>query len=269
MTMKKWKMWLIIAAVVVVIGIALILFGLSKIGPLIKAAVNTYGPQITKTEVRLGDVGVSIFSGEAKLKDLFLGNPKGFRTPQAMTVGSIFVNVDEKSLTKDTIIIDKVEVVRPQITYEKASGTDNFQTILNNVKSATGGGTTTKKPAEEKGGGKKLLIRDFIIKEGKVNLSMTALAGKTVSANLPDIHLKDIGKSTGGSSPAEALNEVFAALHKQITSPAVTDALMKSLKDMGLSAEGLAGEAGKAAESAVEKELGAETSKKLKGLLGK
>ena len=262
--MQKWKMWLIIAAVVVVIGIALILFGLSKIGPLIKAAVNTYGPQITKTEVRLGDVGVSIFSGEAKLKDLFLGNPKGFRTPQAMTVGSIFVNVDEKSLTKDTIIIDKVEVVRPQITYEKASGTDNFQTILNNVKSATGGGTTTKKPAEEKGGGKKLLIRDFVIKEGKVNLSMTALAGKTVSANLPDIHLKDIGKSKGGSSPAEALNEVFAALHKQITSPAVTDALMKNLKDMGLSAEGLAGEAGKAVESA-----GGEATKKLKGLLGK
>jgi uncharacterized protein involved in outer membrane biogenesis len=161
-----------------VIGIALILFGLSKIGPLIKTAVNTYGPPITKTEVRLGDVGISIFSGEAKLKDLFLGNPKGFKTPQAMTVGSIFVDVDEKSLTKDTIIIDKVEVVRPQITYEKASGTDNFQTILNNVKSATGPGTTTKKPAEEKSGGKKLLIRDFIIKDGKVNLSMTALAGR-------------------------------------------------------------------------------------------
>jgi uncharacterized protein involved in outer membrane biogenesis len=269
MKMKKWKMWLIIAAVVVVIGIALILFGLSKIGPLIKAAVNTYGPPITKTELRLGDVGVSIFSGDAKLKDFFLGNPKGFNAPQAMKVGSIFVNVDEKSLTSNTIVIDKIEVLRPEITYEKTRTTDNFQTILNNVKSATGPGATTKKPAEEKGGGKKLLIRDFILKEGKVNLTMTGLAGKTVNATLPDIHLKDIGKSKGGGSPAEIFSEVFAALHKQITSPEVTDALMKSLKEMGLSAEGLSGEAGKAAESAVEKELGAETTKKLKGILGK
>jgi uncharacterized protein involved in outer membrane biogenesis len=262
--MKKWKKWVLIAAAVVVIVIALVLFGLSKIGPLIKAAVNKYGPPITKTEVRLGDVGVSLFSGEAKLKDFFLGNPKGFTTPQAMKVGSIFVNVDEKSLTSDTIVIDKIEVLRPEITYEKAGGTDNFQTILNNVRSATGPGTTAKKPAEEKADGKKLLIRDFILKEGKVNLTMTALAGKTVNTTLPDIHLKDIGKSKGGGSPAEVFNEIFAALHKEITSPAVTDALKKSLKDMGLSAEGLTGEAGKAVES-----LGGEATKKLKGLLGK
>jgi uncharacterized protein involved in outer membrane biogenesis len=256
------KKWLIIAAVLVVIVAALLLFGLSKIGPLIKTAVNTYGPQITKTEVRLGDVGVSIFSGEANLKDFFLGNPKGFNAPQAMKVGSISVNVDEKSLTKDTIVIDKVEVDRPEITYEKAGGTDNIQTILNNVKSATGPAATAKKPAGEKGGGKKLLIRDFTLKGGKVNLTMTGLAGKTVTADLPDIHLRDIGKD--GTSPAEAFREIFAALHKQITSPAVTDALKKGLKDMGLSPEALGGEAGKAIES-----VGGEATKKLKGILGK
>jgi hypothetical protein len=44
----------------------------------------------------------------------------------------------------------------------------------------------------------------------------------------------------------------------------VTEALMKSLKDMGLSAEGLAGEAAKALESS-----GGEATKKLKGLFGK
>ena len=262
--MKKWRKWFIIAAVVFVIVIALILFGLSKIGPLIKAAVNTYGPQITKTDVRLGDVGVSLFSGEAHLKDFYLGNPKGFNAPQAMKVNSVYVKVDEKSLTKDTIVIDKIEIVRPEITYERAGATDNFQTILNNVKSATGPAATPQKPGGEKGEGKKLLIRDFIVKDGKVNLTMTGLAGRTITASLPEIHLKDIGKSGGGATPAEAFREIFAALHKEITSPAVTDALKKSLKDLGLSAEALGGGAGKAVES-----VGGETTKKLKGLLGK
>ncbi|MFB3883831.1 MAG: hypothetical protein ACE144_01310 [Thermodesulfobacteriota bacterium] len=262
--MSKGKKWVIIAAVVFVVVVALLLFGLSKIGPLIKTAVNTYGPQITKTEVRLGDVSVSIFSGEAKLKEFFLGNPKGFDAPQAMKVASIYVNVDEKSLTKDTIVIDKIEVAGPEIIYERSGGTDNFQTILNNVTRATGQTTTAKKPTKGEGGEKKLLIRDFILKEGKVNLTMKGLAGKTVTASLPDIHLKDIGKSQGGASPAEAFKEIFAALHKQITSPAVTDALKKSLKDFGLSPEGLSGEAGKVVES-----VSGEAGKKLKGLFGK
>ncbi len=93
---------------------------------------------------------------------------------------------------------------------------------------------------------------------------MTGLGGKTVSTKLPDIRLKDIGKSQGGASPAEAFKEIFAALHKEITSPAVTDALKKGLKDIGLSAEALGGEAEKAAGSAA-----GEATKKLKGLIGK
>jgi uncharacterized protein involved in outer membrane biogenesis len=262
--MKKWRKWVIIAAAVFAIVIALVLFGLSKIGPIIKAAVNTYGPRMTKTDVRLGDVGVSLFSGEAHLKDFFLGNPKGFNAPQAMSVNSIYVKVDEKSLTKNTIVIDKIEVVRPEITYERAGATDNFQTILNNVKSATGSETTTNKQGGEKGEGKKLLIKDFIVKDGKVNLTMTGLVGRTISASLPEIHLRDIGKSGGGASPDEVFREIFAALHKEITSPAVADALKKSLKDVGVSPEALGGEAGKAMES-----VGGEAAKKLKGLLGK
>jgi uncharacterized protein involved in outer membrane biogenesis len=269
------KKWLIAAAAVVVLVVALLLFGISKIGPIIKTAVNTYGPEITRTELRLGDVGVSIFSGEATLKDFFLGNPKGFTSPQAMKVASIFVNVDEKSLASDTVIIDRIEIVRPELTYEKAGSTDNFQTIMNNVKSATGGGTTAQKPAEGKGGGKKLLIRDLTVKEGKVNLTMAALAGKTVSAALPEIHLKDVGQSKGGASPAEAFNEVFAALHGKITSPAVAEAFNKGLKDLGVTAGALGKEASQIAGSVKEEatkaagSAGGKAAEKIKGLFGK
>jgi len=67
--MKKW-IYIGIGAVVVVI--AVIIFGLSNLGPIIKRAVNSYGPQITKTELHVADVNVSLFSGEAKIKKFFL-----------------------------------------------------------------------------------------------------------------------------------------------------------------------------------------------------
>jgi hypothetical protein len=50
------KKFIIIAVVLLIVAAGVVVFGLSKIGPLVKTAVNTYGPGITKTEVRLGDV---------------------------------------------------------------------------------------------------------------------------------------------------------------------------------------------------------------------
>ncbi len=256
------KKWLLIGGAIVIILIIFLVVGVSNLGPLIKNAVNTYGPKITKTEMRLADVGISIFSGEAKLKGFYLGNPKGFKSPDAIKVGSVYVDVDEGSLTGDTIIIDKIEVLRPEITYEKTRGTDNFQTILNNVKRTVGAGGPSKKEAEKEGAGKKILIRDFIVQGGKVNLAMSMLAGKSVSAPLPDIHLKDVGKK--GASPAEAFEEVFAALYEKITSSAVTDVLNQGLTAVGEGAkkqlEGVTGGAKKEVEG---------VTNKVKGLFGK
>ncbi|MBN1841533.1 MAG: hypothetical protein JW883_04515 [Deltaproteobacteria bacterium] len=265
------KKWILIGGGVVIFIIIFLVVGISNLGPMIKSAVNTYGPRITKTEVRLADVSVSIFSGEANLKDFYLGNPKGFKSPKAISVGSIHVDVDEGSVTGETIIIDKIEVVRPEVTYEKLRGTDNFRTILNNVKSTVDPGEPSKKQPQKEGEGKKILIRNFIVSDGKVNLAMSVLAGKTVSASLPDIHLKDIGKKKNGASPAEAFEEVFAALYENIISPAVTDTLNQGLKALG-SNIGIAGDrAKKQLETAGEdakKEVEAVTDK-VKGLFGK
>ena len=111
----------------------------------------------------------------------------------------IDVDVDEGSITKDTIIITKVEVVGPEITYEKRGKTDNFQSILNNVqKKLPKGESSQKEPAKAEGPGKQLVINDLIIKNGKVNLAVAVpggmLADQDIQADLPDIHLKDIGK---------------------------------------------------------------------------
>ena len=254
------KKWIIAGGVIVVLVIVLLIVGVSNLGPMIKSGVNNYGPGITKTEVRLGDVDVSIFSGEAKLKDFYLGNPKGFKSSQAVRVGAIHVDVDEKSLiTGDTIIIDRIEVAGPDITYEKTGGTDNFKAILDNVKRTVGKGDK-KRSSGEKDRGKKILIRNFIVRNGKVNLTMPALGGKTISASLPDIHLRDVGQKSNGASPAEVFKEIFTAMYEKITSPAVTGIFNRGLKDLGVGME-------EVAENA-KKSLGAVTDN-FKGLFGK
>lgn len=254
--MKKWI--LIASGLLIIIMIILLVVGISNLGPIIKNAVNTYGHKMTKTEVRLGDVNISILSGQAKLKDFYLGNPKGFKSPHAMNVGSIYVDVDEESLVEDTIVIDKIEVVRPEIFYEKKLGTDNLKTILNNL-TKTAATEEPSKTKPEKESGKNIIIREFILRNGKVNLAMEMLSDKRISTTLPDIYLKSIGKETGGSSPAEIFKEIFAALYKNITSSAVKDNLNRELKELGLNTKTLGNNA--------KQELNDVTGK-VKGLFG-
>ena len=57
------KIILIGSGVVVAAIIAAVVLVVLNLGGLIKTAVETYGPPITKTEVRLGSADISILSG--------------------------------------------------------------------------------------------------------------------------------------------------------------------------------------------------------------
>ena len=258
--MKKWI--LMAGSVIIVIIIIFLIAGLSNLGPLIKNAVNTYGPGMTKTEVRLGDVGISLISAEVKLKDFYLGNPKGFTSPYALQVESIYLDVLESSLTGQTIIIDKIELVRPDIVYEKGRGRDNFQTILNNMKAGEGSTPSSGKQSGEEGEGRKILINEFIVSDGEVSLALSMTGNKDIKAKVtvPNIHLRDIGKEEGGLTPTAAFQQVLTALYGTITSPSVVNLLSEEVKSHGVDIEGLAGGSTKNLK---------ETTNKIKGLFGK
>ena len=271
--MKKWIF--IGLGAVLVIFTAVVFFGISKLGSLVKLAVNTYGPDITQTELRIEDVGISLFSTEAELNRFFLGNPKGFKSPSAVKVGSIYIDVDKNTLTKDTIVVRKVEVKSPEITYEKRGKTDNFKSILSNVQKNMPGSGSSQKKAEKQGPGKQLIINDFIIEKAKVNLAVVmpggVLGDQEIQTDLPDIHLKDIGKKKGGASAAEVAGEVFNALYAKVTSPDVMGSLNAQLKKLNVPGMAEVGKTTKAATEAVggAGEKAGELGGKVKGLFKK
>ncbi len=247
--------------IIVLIVVGIIVIG-SNIGGIIKKAVNTYGPDITKTELRLGDVNVSIFSGSVKLKDFFLGNPTGFQSPYAMKVNSVSVDIDLGSLTSDTIVINKIEIISPEISYEKSARSDNFQTIMNNVTSSSKHENKAKEePGKKEEAGKKIFIKDFIIKQAKVLVS-TPMVKRSFTTTLPDIHLQNIGGDKGGVPPSEAVQKIVAVLYQKLTSPEINKLVNENLKSLKKNIESTR----KELESVKSPE---EASKILKGLLGK
>src|SRR4051812_7617409 len=147
----------------------------------IKRGVETIGPKLTKVEVKLASVSLSLLSGAGKIKGLVIGNPAGFKSPSAIQVGTASLALQPNSLLSDKIIIKSINVQAPEVTFESDLKSVNLKKILANLEESTGGGSA-KEPSKPKGNGettpkeqKKLQVDQFIISGGKVHVSITPL----------------------------------------------------------------------------------------------
>ena len=231
------RILLIVVGLGVVLGAALVIFLYTGLGAAIRAAVEGVGSRATQTEVNLAFASVSLTSGEGTLKGLVVKNPKGYSTPSAIELGEIHVRLDTSTVTSDTILINEIVIDGPELTYELGAGGSNIGVIQRNVDAfsggSSGGGTSgdrkDKVPAKD-GGGVKMIIEDLIVRNGRVNVSAGFLKGQKLGAGLGEIHLRNIGKSTGGATAAEVAKEVLGAL---------TDSALDAVR--GLNVSGLAG----------------------------
>ena len=251
------KIILIIAAIAAVGLIALVVILTLSLGSIIKKGVETVGPQLTRTEMKLDGASVSVLSGFGALKGFMLGNPEGYTTPAAIKFGEASVGVRPGSVLSDKIHVTHVRVVAPEITFEGTLGTkNNLSKILENVEAATGGADTGTKPADKpktepagKGADKKLQVDDFLISGAKVNVSMTMLGGKSLTVTLPDIHFADLGTGPEGITVGELTKKVMS----QITAETLK-AVEKAVADLGKQAtEIIKGAVGKDATNALDK----------------
>lgn len=261
--------------VFVVVVAIVVIYVYSSLDSLIQQAVEKYGSEATQAEVKLNQVKLNITSGQGALSGLKVGNPKGFNTPAAFQLGTISVNVDTSTVTANPVVIKQIVIEAPEVTYELGPSGSNVAAIQKNVDAymaklgvKPGGGAPQK--AQSDGDGKKVVIETLTVRGGKVNVSATILQGKAMSAPLPEINLKNIGKESGGATPAEVSAKVLTALNESAVKAAnsigvgaTLDSLSKTLGGAAAGVTGAAGKAGEAAKGATE-----EAGKTMKKLLG-
>lgn len=249
---------LIIGLGVLVVAVAVGIFYLSQnAGKIVEGVIETQGSKVTQVDVALDGVDISLADLKAGLRGLTVANPAGFKTNRAVSLGEVSVKLS-KDWSPNLIVVEEVMVLAPEVTYEIGSGGSNIAAIQQNVenfmKVVSGGKSTaaTSEPAKGDEAGPKVVINDLYIKGGKVNVSSSLMQGKTLAAPLPEIHLQDIGKESGGASPAEVVDLVIAAITKASGSAAGS----VDLTQLGLAnISGKAAEVGKAAQDAATKAL--------------
>lgn len=241
-------------ALVAALVVALIVMGVF-LDRIVKKAVEIYGPQMTQTSVTVDTVHLSLLTGSAKIKGLVVGNPGGYKTPQAIIVGVIAAGVDPMTVFSQKVVFHSIRLESPQITFEGGLGGNNLSQILDNVNAAgqSGGPLSTNAAAQPKSE-KKFEVDDLAITGAKVQV---VLLGSRVQQTilLPDIHLTNLGAGAEGITASDLTRRVLAAI-----SSATLENVAKTAANLDKSAAGL-------------KQAGADAGRQignaLKNLLGK
>ena len=155
--------------------------------------------------------------GSAVLRGLLVGNPRGFSTDRALSVGEISVALDISSLTRDVVLIKRISILGPEITYEYAAGGSNLDVIQRNIDRYVAEHLGANDKTGGKGAGKKLIIEALFIRGGKINASATALNGKAMTVEFPTIQMHNIGTKSNGATTGEVVQQVMAAVSHNAT----------------------------------------------------
>ena len=208
--------------VLILLIVAVVAIGLSLNGA-IKKGVETFGPQVAKVPVTLDGVSLSLFSGSAALRGLAVGNPEGYKTTNAMSLGLASVSVSPGSIFSDKVVVKSVRIEAPKVTFEFGPGGNNLQRIQKNLEAFTGGSSTNaakstetpmSAPAETKPG-KKLQVDEVVITGGTVTLGAAMLGGKLIEAPLPEIRFEKLGQGPEGITGAELGKIILAKITEE------------------------------------------------------
>jgi len=213
------------------------------LGSIVTKGVNSIAPQITKAPVTLASARISPLTGSGSLKDLYVGNPAGWNSPKAFSVGRIDVAVSPFSLLGDHVVIDHIIIEQPEFVYETRLVASNIGDLLKNIEASLGGSEGGSADSDS-GSSRKIEIRQFVVTDGSVTLGVGTAA---ITVPLPSIELNNLGGDSG-VAPAEAAARMMRAVTTSIVKVA-TERAVPAIGNAGDTAAGAA----KAGADAVRK----------------
>src|SRR5690242_5534975 len=157
------KKILVRTVIVLVILIILAVLGVAFFfDSIIKKEVETIGPKVTKVDVKLNGVSLSLLSGSGKIKGFVLGNPPGFKSASSMAVGTASLAVVPKSIFGDKIIIKSIHIDGPEVTLENDGTSVNLLKIKSNLPSNPADPKSAENTKSDGKPSKKFEVDEFI-----------------------------------------------------------------------------------------------------------
>jgi hypothetical protein len=192
---------------------------------IVKSALEFYGPDVLGAPVKVGHVRIVADTGEGTLKELEIGNPKGFSAARALKVDSVRLSIAPATLTEKVIQIREISLDSPYITFERAKEGSNLDAIQRNieayVKKSSGEGDP--KAAAKTAEARRFVVERISIRGAKVTMTAPGLKGQGITFDLPEVQMRDVGKRQEGLRASEIANLVTRELISKIAQRVLTN----------------------------------------------
>lgn len=226
---SAWRRGLAALAALVLLGLGAAWWLHGNLDGLIRRTVEDQGSALIGAPIRLDSVHIDTRSGAGELRGLTIGNPPGFATPHLLQVARVRVEVDVRTLGAPVVVIPLLEIEAPDVIYEKGATQSNVEAIQSHLARQIEQGTPDAgadgKPPRRYIVGRLQLLRP------RAQASAPILQGRTVSLNLPEMDLRDLGKAEGGLTAGELGAQVARALQLRLKAAYSFERVVESVGD--------------------------------------
>jgi hypothetical protein len=124
---------------------------------------------------------------------------------------------------RDVVHVRELAVTAASIVYERGDGPANLDVIRRNIRRHLEA-ERTRKPGDAKpqAPARRYIVDRLSIRGVKVTVTHPALRGQGIAFDLPEVDLRDVGKSRGGATSGEVADEVAGVLEQKIAQKLLT-----------------------------------------------
>jgi hypothetical protein len=229
--MKLGEKVLIVVGVLLLIVAGTIFYVMTNLDSIVKAAIEKYGSEATKTAVRVSSVKIHLSAGSGEISGLTVANPRGFSSPHIFRLGKISTKIDVHSITSSPIIIDELRISSPQVVYELNQDLDSNISVLKKDIQASSA-SSAKKVGREKSENKEIrvVIKKLVLDSGTIEAHAAAFKDRPQSVTLKHLEMTNVG-GREGATPARIAEEILTTLAKEVGGAVVQAGLEKNVKN--------------------------------------
>ena len=187
--------------------------------------------QALGVQVAISGMEVSLPEKQVKVRGVRVANPKGYKEPYALTLGSIDISLSE--ISEGLIGFNEISVSDAAVNVEVTEHGTNLNDIRNYAQA-----NRAEKPAEAQ---RKVIIKSFKLGQTTINPAVTLVERELSPITMPPLEMKGIGERENGILAREAIVQIWTHVSQKVSTKAAQQGVLDGLSSDQLKEVGASG----------------------------
>ncbi|MEX2574213.1 MAG: hypothetical protein WD317_07945 [Balneolaceae bacterium] len=153
---------------------------------IVKSTVESTGSDMLGTNLSVDNVTISLFSGNGHIEGVAITNPPDFGGGDAMVIRDIRIEMNPFTVLSDTVVIDRIEVLYLDVSYELNTRGSNLGQLIRNME--------TYSEESEESFEAVMVVDHFLMDETSLTVRSDITEIEPVTVTLPRIEQTGIGR---------------------------------------------------------------------------